>query len=308
MSLGLHRLFVMVGIPGSGKSTKAKELAEQYNAKIFSSDEYRKNILGDENDQQNNAKVFDALYNDLSEAIENTNCIFDATNCSYKTRKRVLDKVKNIKCNKTAYVMTTSIADCIKRDCARERTVGTDVIMKFVYSFQLPQYFEGFDKIEFDNIDNFEDIYDPYFALDMAARMSEFDQKNPHHINDLYTHSIMLSEQFDGKDNRYLAGKWHDVGKLFTQTFDENNIAHYIGHANYSTYYLLSHPYILSVKSKQQFIDTMFYINEHMHIRDIIKSDKAINKYAKLYSKERLNKLIEFMEADNKASKLEKLD
>ena len=39
-----------------------------------------------------------------------------------------------------------------------------------------------------------------------------------------------------------------------------------------------------------------------MHIRDIVKSEKAIEKYKKLWGEERFNKLIEFMNNDNKAS------
>ena len=299
-------LIVMVGLPGSGKSTKAIELAEEYEAKIFSSDSYREKLLGNASDQTNNSKVFDTLYKDLCQEILTGNCILDATNCTYKSRQQVLSRVKNIKCLKVAYVMTTSIDDCIDRDIKRDRTVGKDVVMKFVHSYQLPQYFEGFDRILFDN-DPYEK-YDPYKAIDMASQMIMMDQKNPHHVNDLYTHSIMLSEQFAGDDPRFLAGKWHDLGKMFTQSFDDDGVAHYICHANYSTYYLLTHCDLLNVNSKTKFLDVMFYINEHMHIRDIIKSDKALEKYAKLYSRERLNKLLEFMEADNRASKLETLD
>ena len=58
-------LIVMVGIPASGKSYKAKELSELYNANIYSSDTYRKELLGDENCQDNNELVFNTLFNDI---------------------------------------------------------------------------------------------------------------------------------------------------------------------------------------------------------------------------------------------------
>ena len=38
---------MMVGLPGSGKSTYAKELAERTNAKICSSDAIREELTGD---------------------------------------------------------------------------------------------------------------------------------------------------------------------------------------------------------------------------------------------------------------------
>lgn len=46
-------IFIMlVGLPGSGKSTYAELLKKQYNAIICSSDEARKKITGDENNQK----------------------------------------------------------------------------------------------------------------------------------------------------------------------------------------------------------------------------------------------------------------
>ena len=73
-------LIVMVGLPGSGKSTIAKQLAEDNpNTLIFSSDAYREKICGDENDQSNNDLVFRTLHKDLREALLlGKNCIFDA--------------------------------------------------------------------------------------------------------------------------------------------------------------------------------------------------------------------------------------
>ena len=52
-----NSLIVMVGIQGSGKSTKAKELSVLYNAVILSSDEIRKT-----NPSWDNNKVFEYLY------------------------------------------------------------------------------------------------------------------------------------------------------------------------------------------------------------------------------------------------------
>ena len=44
MNLEKPYLIMMVGLSGSGKTKKAYELAKQYNAKVLSSDEFRKNI------------------------------------------------------------------------------------------------------------------------------------------------------------------------------------------------------------------------------------------------------------------------
>ncbi len=155
----MTRLIMMVGVPGSGKSRMAKWISEtNNNIKIFSSDEYRKKLLGNENDQTNNNLIFETLYIDIAQSLVNgESCIFDATNICYKDRKRAFDsidsiinKVYHVKLSykKEAIVCCTSISNCIYFDKNRERTVGEYVINKFVSRFEYPQYFEGFSSIE----------------------------------------------------------------------------------------------------------------------------------------------------------------
>ena len=122
---------MMVGLPGSGKSTVATELAEIGNAKIFSSDEYRAKLLGDENDQSNNQLVFDKLYEEMLDCILKSghNVIFDATNITIKDRKRCLEKLSRYAVNKIAYFVNTPYQICILHDRDRSRSVGIDVII-----------------------------------------------------------------------------------------------------------------------------------------------------------------------------------
>lgn len=53
--------YMMCGLPGSGKSTQAKKMAEKLNASIFSSDAIRKEKYGDEAIQGNPNKIFSEL-------------------------------------------------------------------------------------------------------------------------------------------------------------------------------------------------------------------------------------------------------
>lgn len=61
-----------------------------------------------------------------------------------------------------------------------------------------------------------------------------FDQRNPHHIYDIYTHTAHVVEAAP-KD---LALRWaallHDVGKMETFTIDGSGIGHFYGHADRS--------------------------------------------------------------------------
>lgn len=157
-------MFVMlVGLPGSGKSTIAQKIVEtnkEYKCKIFSSDNYRSEILGDINCQTKNEKVFRALYQDMKLWLQNGDnhlAIFDATNISYKDRKRCLDNLRNVNTTKVAYVLNIPIEICIEQDKNRDRTVGEDVINKMVSRFDCPQLFEGFDAIYFSNAESYND-------------------------------------------------------------------------------------------------------------------------------------------------------
>lgn len=90
----MSKLIVMVGLPGSGKSYKAKELSDLYNAQIFSSDLYRKMMYGDEKDQTHNEEVFKKLYSELNIWLAvDRNCILDATNVTLKARKKIFDNL-----------------------------------------------------------------------------------------------------------------------------------------------------------------------------------------------------------------------
>lgn len=103
----MSTLYVMVGIPASGKSTKAAELVEK-GAMLISSDKMRQKLLGDENTHFTdtwlqemgydgpqeirakevfaNSKVFDLVYRQSSERLmEGIDVIVDATSCSRKT-------------------------------------------------------------------------------------------------------------------------------------------------------------------------------------------------------------------------------
>jgi tRNA nucleotidyltransferase (CCA-adding enzyme) len=131
-------------------------------------------------------------------------------------------------------------------------------------------------------------------------QMHAFDQKNPHHKYSLGMHSFAVASKFTDNDVRREAAYVHDIGKLYTQTFDTEGVAHYYGHANYGTYVLVSSNLLDS--NTEDILDLLFYVNEHMHIRDIIKSEKAIIKYKNLWGEDRYKKLVEFMEADNKGS------
>ena len=147
-------LIMMVGISGSGKSTKAEELATLYKATIYSSDKLREELYGDVNDQTHNEELFLELHkrmvNDLKKG---KSVIYDATNLSLKNRKKFGTYMEQKECYPAhiyAYVMSTPFEQCVERNKNRERTVPEYVLEKQVKSFEIPFYDEGFDEIYID--------------------------------------------------------------------------------------------------------------------------------------------------------------
>lgn len=298
-----QKVFVMVGLPASGKSTHAKKLSEDNDAEIFSSDAYRLKLLGDASNQSNNSLIFDTLYKDLKTAVlSGKNVIFDATNISRKSRSRLFQELCRIDCDIIAYVEATPFEICRKRDAERSRTVGEEVIKKFLLRFDMPQKYEGFSEIHIHNIEDSMPEFNPWLMLLCVLVASGFNQKNKHHKYDLYTHCSKVAENYCNDWLMYTVGLWHDIGKAYTQAIDDSGQAHYISHANFSAYWLLTHPNVTYCLTVDDFMEVLFYINEHMHIRDIIKSNKAVEKYKKLFGETRYNNLIEFMNNDNIAS------
>lgn len=290
----MHNLIVLVGLPGSGKSTIASTFE---NFEIFSSDKYRELLLGNASDQSNNELVFSTLYKNLrSYLLNGGNAILDATNITLKSRLKILDYVKDIpNLSKKCLIVNTPVTTCIKNDSKRERKVGSNIILKIEKSFQCPQYFEGWDDIKVDKIYKKH----PKGENEILPMMKGFDQQNPYHKFTLDIHCSKVRDCFKGNSLLSEAGYLHDIGKLLTQTFDDSGIAHYYNHANVGTYYLLSHPYII----KNNLLDVLFYINYHMLAHDLKEGAKSYNKYKKLFGKPKLELLLKFAEADKISSK-----
>lgn len=300
-------LIVMVGLPGSGKSTAAIELADIGNAKIFSSDDYRDKLLGDENDQSNNQLVFDTLYKDMIDCIliSGQNVIFDATNITIKDRKRCLDKLSKYAINKVAYFMDTPYEQCIENDKNRSRSVGIDVISKFIAKFQFPQKYEGFDIVIMHNHRNIEPEYRSELAGNYLNMMKGFNQKNPHHIYDLARHCGTLAQFANNETHNTIlteAGYFHDIGKLFTQRIDENGVAHYYNHDSVGAYIVATHPEITFLRTWDDIYEMIFYINFHMRAHRDFTGSKAERKYRNLFGDRLFNNLMQFAEWDRKAS------
>lgn len=237
----------MIGIPGSGKTQKAIELAEQYNAVVLSSDAIRSELLDDASNQDMNEAVFKEMFKRTTKNLaEGVSVIYDATNVHHKRRRVLLEQLKaHYDLTVIAVVMATPIRMCIDRQASRDRSVGSDVIWKMLRNFWVPYWYEGWDDIQIVYPENEEKYIYQLYRSDIKQLLSknsllyEYCQHNPHHQLSLGDHMYqcyeLMCKQMYVESIRE-AALLHDLGKFYTQTFDEDGVAHYYDHQNVSAY------------------------------------------------------------------------
>lgn len=149
-------LIMMIGIPGSGKSTIGKQIAQLFKYEYISSDEKREEWYGNTEDQTHNFELFCRLERLVTKMLEDgKDVVFDATNITRKSRKRFVELGKKENVSMSAVVVHTSEETAKRRNTQRERTVPDYVIERQFKTFQKPTKEEGFGVIF--TIDNNED-------------------------------------------------------------------------------------------------------------------------------------------------------
>ncbi len=302
-------LIVLCGLQCSGKSTKSKQIklnCDSLNINkrtiILSSDEIRKEYPDLTND-----KVFSKLYSDMNYWLrQDDNVIIDATNTTIKSRAQIFRNLQ-VNCTKICHVMNVNYDECLKRLRVRNQNknnhfVPEEILKKYYYSFEIPFYEEGWDNITFEFIPDYNKSL--IYLSNSLAVMETFNQKNLHHTQLLGKHCETVGKLIYERTNNKLleyVGKFHDVGKLYTQTYKENDPnAHYYNHANVGTYNLMCNSFVYKDSNSYDIIDTLdwlFYINYHMHLFNV-KSEKSEKKWRSIFSDKKYDNLKIFNECD----------
>ena len=307
---------MLVGISGSGKSTYAHYMKNTFlePVEIVSSDSIREELYGDESIQGNPNKVFRIMLARTKQYLgEGKSVIYDATNLSDRRRINLLEELKGYNCAKLCHVIIVDPRMCSENQKLRERHVSDEVIYRQVQQFRPPHLSEGWDAITMDvYAPEDEKKYLEYFI----KKARNFDQHNPHHSYTLNDHlQKAFKESIEYMDDKVsAAAAWHDFGKLMTQTFDSNKVAHYYSHENVSAYYyLLFEAESISLNTvtccdkandgKYDYLDVAWLIAHHM---DFYKDEKYLKKvYERVYKSpfgyELFNKLYKVHDCDERA-------
>lgn len=267
------KLILLVGIPGSGKTTYAKNYIEQNpNTIHLSSDAIRKELYGDENIQGNPGEVFALMQKRAVESLNNgSDVLYDATNITRKDRSGIIGvcpKFAKIEC----HIIWAPIEECIKRDASRERTVGKEVIDRMLKRFQAPYYDEGIDEIEIIKPEE----WDEHKYTDFIFLTMNVPHDNPHHTFSIQDHCIEAYKHLIDcgvtDDDLLGAALYHDVGKPYVKAFIDSkgnpcDVAHYYQHQCVGSYLFYgsarANPHIAWLISTHMdpFLNTKYYNN-----------------------------------------------
>lgn len=295
----MENIFIMmVGLPGSGKTTYANKYAEEIDALVISSDDVREQIFGDVNDQGHNSELFDIIHNMIIESLRcKQNVIFDATNIVMKHRIALLKKIKEIKCVKKCYIMATPMEDCYINNNSRERKVPNEVIENMYKRWQTPAEFEGWDEIK---LIYAKESYKTEYGepKDLVVKVVGYDQKNKHHNKSLGDHLVDTAHRVrvmrPEDEDLVFAALIHDLGKPFTQSFkDGDPNAHYYSHQNVGAYDCLFMKYPRYIDK----LDVSLLVNLHMDPYSW-GSEEIMEKKKKLFGEHFFSRLMVLHGAD----------
>lgn len=319
----------MCGIPGCGKSTKAKEIAAQNDALYLSSDEKRLQLFGNENHRETDEEgnlLFNTIHKELREALnQGRDVVYDATNTNRRKRIYFNDYIAKGH-DVIVHVLLTPFDVCLERNQQRERKVPVAKIKKIYDDFQMPFVTHGFKDVIYHveeeqvipkekmeaallSPSTYDELFDVLTQYPPFQRIFELPQDSTYHAFSVSRHTYYvwkgIREREFGPDALAMAyaGAFHDLGKGFTKSFysyegEELRYAQFKGHENVSTYLLIH--YLKNAGYDESFIlRAAQMVSYHMLVHTMGK--KTERKLKNWLTEEGFDYLKQFNKCDNAA-------
>lgn len=159
----MEKAVVLVGCPGSGKTSYAKNDPELRDMVNINRDDIRLEIHGDVNDHTGEQKVTNLHLSRIQEAAkEGKDIVISDTNINPKFRRILVNNLRKLGYNVVeAHVINVSGRECLKRNVTRDKPVPDHVINRMEHTMREnpPTKKEGFDRIVIINQEGAEPIY-----------------------------------------------------------------------------------------------------------------------------------------------------
>ncbi|QHJ72220.1 AAA family ATPase [Planococcus halotolerans] len=289
----MAKFTMLIGLPGSGKTTYARNLL-QGNEDWFhiSSDEItnRSRLPGESVDYQN---TFEKMYQQTVLQLENGgNVIYDATNLASKRRRSILNRIEKFKPETEAVVFLTSYPLLKKRNSQRHAVnrVPDHVIERYIRAFQLPRKDEKLDWIRFLSMSPSKEI-NPEQLKEQAFSFGEhelffksFEETIPMtetaEMRALLQQNYKIIEEIqkevrDPDEQGFLS--WaillHNIGKAYVRKNLPIEQDNFYGYEHVSAY--LAYPVLLSLQFPLRFIYDVLLLIDEFEIGKELKRGKV---------------------------------
>lgn len=300
------KLTIMIGLPGSGKSYHAANLAYDSEAVLIEADEIRKEKFGNKQDRETHVALFEYIRGLITGYLTMGNVVFDATNLSHKHRKAFIDIAKMSGSTVSGVLVAAPWHECLDNNRKRERILPEDVMGHMRKSFVPPFKAEGWDDISIIwNVRDAADFSSRFQICDLFAFMDDFDQENRHHSRTLGGHVRAVRDAgCVHSDLLRVAGMFHDIGKIWTKRFqtfkgEPKEDASYFSHENVGAYMALF--YLKEEGYTDEFIlEVVNLISFHMRLY-FVQSEKALRRLVSLVGQDAFENLERLHDADRAA-------
>ena len=151
----MPKLYMLIGVPASGKSTWREQFFETNRAMIISTDDTLEDIAATQNKTYNdvfkdNIKFANKLMDiHMRVALESDmDIVWDQTNLTVKSRKGKLDKVPEHYEKIAVVFLTPEDAEWQRRLDRPGKSIPQNILLGMRDSMQFPDPEEGFDRIQ----------------------------------------------------------------------------------------------------------------------------------------------------------------
>ena len=123
-----------------------------------------------------------------------------------------------------------------------------------------------------------------------------FDQRNPHHVHDVFGHTAQVVENVPPTAELRLAALLHDIGKPAVFSLDEAGVGHFFGHAAVSAE--IANEVLLKLKASNALREEVVFLIRH-HMDHYRPEEKTARRLLSRHGLPRMERLIDLQAADH---------